>query len=681
MSHTSRHDAAYRIIQQHAPPELAARYIKGMELYAHVAQGHGQPVFGDDGKPVKNKYDDGSHTYYSYRIQQPKDVDRTLSYPLCQYWSSVGISGWDVVRGVAHGIGIEFDAVGANHAKGLTDEELAEVLAALRRLPYVEVRRSTSGSGYHVWIWFTPDNLPPVTSRPQLKSLCRAVMQRMAQDTGYDFPAHVDHAGDILWICAKRATSENGGLSLVQAASEPLTDWPLVTNEASDTPAASDKQDWSWLPSSPDFELDPVDRHKILDALAKIDPRRADHYPDWFKVGCALKSAGDELFPLFDFWSKSSSKYRNGDTKSLWDSIRPDGITVGSLYHWAKEDQPKSEQPEQKPESKLTRYRISDLLAKYPFPRAEVIEGLLRRGDVANIIGGPKARKSFMVGQLAICVAAGIPFLGWPTARGKVLLVDNELKGDDISSRLPAIAKALGVRWTDVDASIDIMPLRGTLANLYTIRDEVLSYPSDTYSLAIIDALYKSLPAGTDENSNSNMTVAYVTLDELAERHNCATVVVHHTSKGNQAAKSVTDIGAGGGAQSRSVDAHIVLRDHEDKDTVVLEAAVRSQRPVSPVCLVFDYPVWSVALDKNPQNISDAKRKPLPTLDAFLATIPTEHANKKETLAWSRDKLMCAKDTLAALVHEAEQRNLIETVKPKNKSMPHTIKRLVDNAS
>src|SRR4030095_16765759 len=138
--------------------------------------------------------------------------------------------------------------------------------------------------------------------------------------------------------------------------------------------------------------------------------------------------------------------------------------------------------------------------------------------------------------------------------------------------------------------------------DLSTIRDELCGLPSDTYSLVIIDALYKALPAGVDENSNSNITQMYVLLDETAEKHNCATTVVHHTSKGSQHGKAVSDMGSGAGAQSRSADVHIVLREHEDKDTVVLQAIVRSQQPIEPVCLVFEYPLWRLAPEKDPDS-------------------------------------------------------------------------------
>jgi hypothetical protein len=317
-----------------------------------------------------------------------------------------------------------------------------------------------------------------------------------------------------------------------------------------------------------------------------------------------------------------------------------------------------------------------DLPRRFPNERKQVIPGLLRVGDVANIVGGPKTRKSFFAMQLLISVASGTPFLGWPTNRGRVRLFDNELRADDLTRRMTAMVRESGLNWEDVAANIDISPLRGTLADLATIRDELCRVPPDTYSLVIVDALYKALPSGIDENSNSDMTAAYVMLDESAERHNAAVACIHHTSKGNQASKSVSDMGSGAGAQSRSADVHIVLREHEDENTIVLQAIIRSQKPIEPVCLTFDYPLWRLAPDKNPANVATAIKKAVPTLDAFLRTIPLEAAPKTEALEWSKNTLCASKTAVQSLLREAINRGLVEVEKPKNLKLPHTIRKL-----
>jgi hypothetical protein len=79
-----------------------------------------------------------------------------------------------------------------------------------------------------------------------------------------------------------------------------------------------------------------------------------------------------------------------------------------------------------------------------------------------------------------------------------------------------------------------------------------------------------------------------------------AFALIHHASKGNQSAKSVTDVGAGAGAQSRATDTHLVLRPHEEKNAVVLDAAARSWPPIAPICLRWEFPLWKPASDLDP---------------------------------------------------------------------------------
>lgn len=305
---------------------------------------------------------------------------------------------------------------------------------------------------------------------------------------------------------------------------------------------------------------------------------------------------------------------------------------------------------------KLPIVRASDLVKKYTAPRPTIIEGLVRRGDVMNIVGGPKARKSFLVMQLALAVANGAPFLGRATTLSRVLMIDNELRGDDLARRLDKMSQALGVSVEN----IDIMPLRGRLTDVHSITRSLLAMPPESYGLIIVDALYKSLPSGTDENSNSNMTAVYCVLDEAAERTNAALSVVHHTSKGTQKSKSVTDMGAGAGAQSRSADVHLVLRDHEADDTVVMEAVLRSQSPIDPICIEFEYPLWKVAQDKDPANVALAgNRKASPSIEAFLETIPIEPSRKTETLAISKNTLNASRAIIDALYAESLKRGEI----------------------
>jgi hypothetical protein len=318
---------------------------------------------------------------------------------------------------------------------------------------------------------------------------------------------------------------------------------------------------------------------------------------------------------------------------------------------------------------------LESLPAKYPKPRGIVVEGLIRQGDVVNLVGGPKARKSFLVMQLGLNVATGTDFLGRRTRQGKVLLIDNELRGDDLGRRAQAMATAMGLDWHNATKNIDIKLLRGQLADLMTIKAALATVPTGTYQLVIFDALYKMMPKGTDENSNADVTQCYIQLDGIAEGQDCAAVCVHHTSKGAQHAKAITDMGSGAGAQSRSADVHLVLRDHEDANTVVLAAVVRSQMPVEPICIQFQYPLWRLAPEKNADNVAVANKKPNVTIDQFLSTIPVEPAPKNDVLAATQTTLKISKTSVKALLHRATEDGLVTITTPKNPTHPHLISR------
>jgi hypothetical protein len=112
------------------------------------------------------------------------------------------------------------------------------------------------------------------------------------------------------------------------------------------------------------------------------------------------------------------------------------------------------------------------------------------------------------------------------------------------------------------------------------------------YDLIILDAFYRAIPGGTSENDNASVAGLYNSIDQIAARLNCAWLNIHHASKGSQADKSVSDVGAGAGAQSRAADTHIVLRPHQEQGVIVLDAVCRSFPPVDPLPLRWEFPVF-----------------------------------------------------------------------------------------
>ena len=70
---------------------------------------------------------------------------------------------------------------------------------------------------------------------------------------------------------------------------------------------------------------------------------------------------------------------------------------------------------------------IANLIESNPNMRPVVVDGVLRRGETANIIAAAKVGKSHLAGGLAWCIVTGTPWLSHDVTKGRVLVIDNEL--------------------------------------------------------------------------------------------------------------------------------------------------------------------------------------------------------------------------------------------------------------
>ena len=317
------------------------------------------------------------------------------------------------------------------------------------------------------------------------------------------------------------------------------------------------------------------------------------------------------------------------------------------------------------------RQTLGELLAENLTLPAPVIHGLLRRGETMNVIAPPKTGKSWLVLGLAMSIATGRPWLGlYGTEVGRVLILDNELRRAIIAHRIPQVAAALSVRMDEIRERVEVESLRGQLRDICAMAPYFAEIEPGHFAAVILDAMYKFLPAGTDENDNGAMANVYNHIDAYAERLDCAFIMIHHTTKGNQSAKSVTDVGAGAGSQSRAADTHMVMRPHEEPGAVVLEAAARSWPPLAPLALRWEFPTWTPAHDLDPAALRSERskrRKEEPYteepewtvtqfVEAFISEVPAskteirEAAKHEPGLSWRR---------VADLLEIAEAQGLI----------------------
>lgn len=309
-----------------------------------------------------------------------------------------------------------------------------------------------------------------------------------------------------------------------------------------------------------------------------------------------------EIHSLLSSWNLRNvppledSELRQAATSGMTNgTARPDKVVTDSSDIFSRlrlgEKHLASGEPEKNP-NPIRKYSFAELVAEFPVLNKPVVHGLFRAGETINLIANPKIGKSWLGYHLALSIISGQEWLGFSTRQGKVLLIDNELHPQTIANRIPKVAAELGLFSDDYAGKLDVWPLRGNLRPLYRLVEEFDGL-GETYQVIILDAKYR-FSTGKSESDNAAETELYNLIDCLAAMTGAAIVLIHHASKGSQSEKRVTDVGSGAGAQSRAADCHIILREHEDEDVFVLDAAVRSFPPVEPLAICWEFPLWRV---------------------------------------------------------------------------------------
>jgi hypothetical protein len=271
--------------------------------------------------------------------------------------------------------------------------------------------------------------------------------------------------------------------------------------------------------------------------LTRLDPRRCDDYFEWVNVGMALSELGETGFNLWDSWSQNSQKYKVGECAKKWKGFDPGhGLTLGSLYHWAEEDDPRPkvsegseppppDEPEaepMKPGKLKTSWTVDELLTTdFPEPKWAV-PGLLPEG--LTVFGGrPKVGKSWFMLQTSWGVATGGKLFDRDVERGSVLYLALEDNPRRLSQRLKDMGVGLG---TGIEFETLWKPLHKEGMSLLAAK-----LNAKDYRLVVIDTLTRAI-AGVNQGKEIDVVGrVFANLQYMAMSKNIAVVMIDHTRK------------------------------------------------------------------------------------------------------------------------------------------------------
>lgn len=156
-----------------------------------------------------------------------------------------------------------------------------------------------------------------------------------------------------------------------------------------------------------------------------------------------------------------------------------------------------------------------------PPPIEFLVSGLVPRGCVGMLFGHGDSLKTWILFSLGIAVAKGEPWLGFPTTRGRVGLVDYETGKHNMRRRLYMLrAGKLGGQLA-----------KKSFASLKpNDRDFWVALAKEDFDLVVVDSLRRANPAA-NENDSAEAIVPLELAAEFSELTGCAVLFIHHAKK------------------------------------------------------------------------------------------------------------------------------------------------------
>lgn len=297
-------------------------------------------------------------------------------------------------------------------------------------------------------------------------------------------------------------------------------------------------------------------------------------------------------------------------------------------------------------------------------PPAELVAGILHRGSKLAFGGSSKSFKTWCLLDFAISVAAGVVWMGHPTAQGKVLFVNFEIQPHAWQKRIVAVAQAKGIQIQL--GQIHLLNLRGHAADFRQLIPRILQRARrEGYALIVLDPIYK-LYGRTDENAAGDVADLLNALERLAMETGAAIAFGAHFAKGNASAKEAIDRISGSGVFARDPDSLLIFTKHETDDAFTVEPILRNFPPVPPFVVRWEFPLMMPADDLDPAKLKKvAGRKKEHDPKKLLAAIAdTTPQNPISVSKWAGLKAAgnVPRQTLTDYLPEMRKMGWIETI-------------------
>ncbi len=225
----------------------------------------------------------------------------------------------------------------------------------------------------------------------------------------------------------------------------------------------------------------------------------------------------------------------------------------------------------------------ADWLEQPDQPERPIIDNLIEAGEAIAIVGSAKAGKSFMALQMALCIAAGLPFLGNPVHQRRVLVANLEVAAGQYKRRLRRMCDALQIDIASLRGWLTIQNLKDGGTNWETLRADADSVEAD---VVLVDPFYQIFEGEeVDEIAVQNAIQSMRRL-QAADK---TLITVFHAPKGFNGDRNLIDMISGSSRLARYPEAILGLMNHaEAEDLRVFSTVLRNHPPSDDLTLRLD---------------------------------------------------------------------------------------------
>lgn len=174
--------------------------------------------------------------------------------------------------------------------------------------------------------------------------------------------------------------------------------------------------------------------------------------------------------------------------------------------------------------------KISPCLNNHDF-----VEGILTSSSLSVLYGEPGVGKTFLVIDLAMCIASGCNWLDRKVDQGAVLYIAGEGQAG-VRNRVSAwrmhhkgeIVEELPFALTD--RGIDLLTSDHDVSEVIDVCQRIREATNKSVRLVVVDTLSRAM-AGGNENSSDDMGLLVQRADKIREGTGAHVLLVHHSGK------------------------------------------------------------------------------------------------------------------------------------------------------